>query len=291
MGLLDRASIRLLESLRLRVPARIAGTAQGGHKSPMLNTGVEFADHRAYIPGDDIRQIDWKAFARHKQLIMRTFTEERDARIYVLLDTSASMSRGEPSKLDVGKQIAASFAYLGMKQYDRVLTMPFSSELGSSSPPMRTKNELPVLEGILTPLEADGMTSFQSTVRAFAERHPTKGFVVIVSDLMQLSDLDEQVRTLGRFGHHVCVVRVSCKEDDEPPFRGEIEVVDAETGQKVRLTATKQLVEAYKKEVRAHVGRCRDACVRVGGRLVEAQVEQPLDKLLKHVLAIAAEGA
>ena len=87
-----------------------AGTAQGGHKSPMLASGVEFADHRAYIPGDDIRHIDWKAFVRHKQLILRTYTEERDARIYVLLDTSASMSRGEPSKLEVGKQIAAKAA-------------------------------------------------------------------------------------------------------------------------------------------------------------------------------------
>jgi len=291
MGLLDRTAVRLLESLRLRVPARIAGTDQGGHKSPMLASGVEFADHRQYVPGDDIRQIDWKAFVRHKQLILRTFQEERDARIYVMIDTSSSMSRGTPMKLDVAKQVAASFAYLGMKQFDRVVTMPFAAELGASSPSMRSKNQLPVLDSILSPLEPFGITSFQTAVRAFAERYPTKGFVVIVSDLMQLTDIDEQVRTLGRFGHHVCVVRVSCKEDDDPPFRGEIEVVDAETGEKVRLTATKQLVEAYKKELRNHVARCRDACVRVGGRLVEASVEQPIDKLLKQVLAVAAEGA
>jgi uncharacterized protein (DUF58 family) len=291
MGLLDRAAKRLLEQLHLTVRPQATDVGQGGHRSRARAAGLEFADHRMYVPGDDIRHIDWKAFARHRQLLLKTFEEERDIYIYVLLDQSLSMTRGEPSKLDVGKSLAAAFAYLGMKQFDRVRLIPFASELGHEQAPARSKTGFPQLEKALAGLEPGGVTRFADTTRAFAERHTRRGLVVVVSDLMEASDWGESFRTLARLGHELWVVRVTCDEDSRPDFRGELELRDVERDTTVRVRIGPGVLDAYAREVRAHVDRCAEACRKVGGRFVEAPVERPLEELLRVVLAPSARAA
>jgi uncharacterized protein (DUF58 family) len=286
MSLLDRASQRLLEGLRLRVRPHVTSNDQGGQRSETLANGLEFADHREYVPGDDVRQIDWKAFARHHQLTVRTFEEERDVRIHILLDMSRSMTRGEPPKLEVGRKLAAAFGYLGMKQLDRVTVVPFAREPATATPVMRSRNEYPALERFLESLDVDAeaVTSFADTARAFAERYPSRGLLAIVTDLMEASDWSEPLRMLARAGQQIVLVRTSCNEDDAPAFRGEMELQDSETGERVRLTMSRALLDAYRAEVRDHVERTRRACVRAGGRLVEAPVEQQVNQLLRAML-------
>lgn len=291
MGLLDKASKRLLEQLRLSVRPRSAAAGQGEHRSRALASGVEFADHRKYVPGDDVRNIDWKAFARHRQLMLKVFEEEREVRVSVLLDVSRSMTRGEPPKIEVAKSLAAAFAYLGMQQYDRVRVIPFSRDLGREHRPGRGKNGYPLLERSLERLEAESVTSFADTVRTFAQRFPGHGLVVVVSDLMDPSDWGEGFRNLARLGHELCVVRVACREDSEPDFRGELELIDAETGRQVRVKVSLSLLKTYREEVAAHVERCRSQCVKVGGRFVEASVEVPVAEMLRTVLAPAVQVA
>jgi uncharacterized protein (DUF58 family) len=293
MGLLDRAAERLLEGLRLRVRPSVTSSDQGGQRSETLASGLEFADHRDYVPGDDVRQIDWKAFARHKHLTVRTFEEERDVRIYVLLDISQSMTRGEPPKLELGRKLAAAFGYLGMKQLDRVQLVPFARDLRTGPPTMRSRGEFPTLERFLAGLEPleGATTTFAHTARQFLKRYPSRGLLVIVSDLMEAADWSEPLRLLARANHEIVVVRTTCLEDDDPGFRGEVELTDAETGERMRLAMTRSMLEAYKKVVREHVSSCRDAAARVGGRFVEAHTEQPLEKVLRAVMAPAADVA
>jgi hypothetical protein len=93
MSLLDRGVRKLLDRMRLAVRPRTTANRQGGHRSPIKATGVEFADHRPYVPGDDVRHLDWKAFARHRHLVLRQFEEERDSWLHVLLDVTGSMTR------------------------------------------------------------------------------------------------------------------------------------------------------------------------------------------------------
>ena len=285
MGLLDRTAKRVLEQLHLRVRPQATAVGAGGHRSRAKAEGLEFADHRMYVPGDDIRHIDWKAFARNRQLLLKTFEEERDVYIYVLLDLSSSMTRGEPPKLETAKALAAAFSYLGMKQFDRVRLLPFASDLGAEHAPSRNKMGFPKLERKIEELEADGTTSFDDTVRSFAARYPRHGLIVVISDLMEPADWGEGFRALARLGHELWVVRVSCAEDERPAFRGELELRDAEKETTVRVRVSKSLLEAYRAEVVGHMERCRDACTRAGGRFVEAPVERPLDELLRAVLA------
>lgn len=289
MALLDRAAQRLLERLRLRVRPKAASGDQGGHRSDSRASGLEFAERREYVSGDDARKIDWQAFARNRTLSVRTFEEERDARVYVLVDVSASMSRGAPPKLDVARQIAASFGFLGMNQVDRVQVIPFAETVERPTPVLRRRDDYPGLEAFLSTLSAHGATTFADTARAFLQRFTGRGYVVVVSDLMEAADWGASLRLLAQRGNQLCVVRVRCDEDHAPAFRGEVELRDAETGDVLRVAVTKGLLEAYREELAAHVERTRDACRRVGGRLVEAPVEVPFDQLLRQVLAPALE--
>ena len=291
MALLDRTAQRLLERLHLRVRPKSTSSDQGGQRSNVRANGLEFAERREYVNGDDARKIDWKAFARNRSLSVRTYEEERDVRVYVLVDVSKSMTRGAPPKLEVARRIAASFGYLGMNQVERVQVIPFTDSVERATPIMRRKDDYPALETFLTSLDARGVTTFAETARSFLQRFPARGYVVVVSDLMEAADWDASVRMLAQRGHQLCLMRVRCDEDYAPDFHGEIELSDAETGETLRVTVTHALLEAYREEITAHVNRVRDACRRVGGRLVDAPVELPFDQLLRQVLAPALEHA
>jgi uncharacterized protein (DUF58 family) len=251
----------------------------------VLASGVEFADHRAYVPGDDFRRIDWKKFAQGGNLVLRQFEEERDARIYVMLDLSGSMARGKPSKLEAAKKIGAAFAYVGMKRFDRSIVIPFGDDLERASRPLRAAGDLPEVDRFLSECTAGGPTHFPQAVRTLAERWPKRGLVVVVSDLMKPDGFPEALRTLGALGHELRVVHLSCEEDRHPKLEGELELFDAETGQTVRLRMNKDLIQAYVKIVDRHLGDCRAACRRAGGRFVDIEVEASGEAMLKKAFA------
>lgn len=291
MALLDRAALRVLEALRLKVRPSTASTAQGEHRSDSVAEGLEFADHKMYAPGDDVRRIDWKAYARTRQLILRTFEQERELRVYVLLDASKSMSRGEPPKFDCARRMAAAFAFLGMKQLDRVAVIPFTSDLGAPSPPLRGRASLHELDRFLTPITPDGLTSFEEVARRFEARHPSRGLLLVVSDLLDTSDWPSALRRLGRAGHELCLVRVTAREDVAPTLGGELDLIDSETNERIRVTVTRALLQAYQRELDAHVSRCRDAVTRAGGRYVEIASEASTELSLRRVLGAVTEDA
>lgn len=291
MRLLDAAARRILDRLALTVRPGATAARQGGHRSPVLATGVEFADHRPYVPGDDFRRIDWKAFAKNGQLLLRQFEEERDARIYVMLDLSGSMGRGKPPKIDAAKLVAAAFAYVGMKQFDRAVVVPFSDGLVGKTRPLRTSADLPHVDRFLEGCMSGGVTAFPDAVRGLASRFPGRGLVVVVSDLMTPEGFPEGFRTLGALGHELRVVHVHCEEDLTPKLDGELELYDAETGESVRLRMSKGLLEAYTREIKKHVQSTREACRRAGGLFVDAPVELAGEALLRRAFALQERRA
>ena len=285
MALLDPIARRLLDRVRLAV-GRTA-TRQGAHRSKTRGTGLEFTDHRPYVPGDEVRHIDWKAFARHGQLHVRQFEEERDARVEVLLDVSGSMSRGAPrSKLARAQPIAAALAYVGQRQFDRVQVRTFGDALGAGVPPVRHAADLPGLEGLLLRAQASGPTDFPAVVRALAAQSGRPCAVVVVGDLMKPDGFPQGFRALGALGHTLTMVHVHCAEDLAPALDGEVELIDAEDARTVRLRASSALLRAYRREVEAHLEGCRDAVRGVGGRFVDVPVELPFEAALKRVFDV-----
>ena len=203
--------------------------------------------------------------------------------VYLLLDRSLSMTVGDPPKLEVARSLAAAFAYLGMKRFDRVRLIPFGTNLEAERTTGRGRQAFPVVEKALEGIGPEGVTTFARTTRQFARRYPRRGLIVVLSDLMEAADWGESFRTLANLGHDLWVVRVTCREAQRPDLRGVLELHDAERDRVVQVRASKRLLEAYRQEVEAHVSRCREACLRVGGRFVEVPVERPLDELLEKV--------
>ncbi|HHH29023.1 MAG TPA: DUF58 domain-containing protein [Polyangiaceae bacterium] len=283
MAVLDRAIRRVLDRMRLHVRPRATAGRQGGHRSPFKANGVEFADHRPYVPGDDVRHIDWKAFARHGQLVMRNYEEERDAYVHVLLDVTGSMSRGAPAKIEVAQRIAASFAYVGMRQFDRAQVLPFADDLEDLPLAVRGPQDLPALERLLIAAAPEGPTNFAQSVRQLAARGAARGMVIVITDLMTPDGWEDGFRHLGAMGHELRVIRVGCDEDVSPKFQGELELCDAETDERVRLRVNKPLLERYRREVEKHFEECREACQRARGRWIEVDVSMPTDVMIKRV--------
>lgn len=283
MAILDRAIRRVLDRMRLNVRPRATAGRQGGHRSPFKATGIEFADHRPYVPGDDVRHIDWKAFARHGQLVMRNFEEDRDAFVHILLDVTGSMSRGKPPKIEVAQKIAASFAYVGMRQFDRARVLPFADDLEDLPLAVRGPQDLPALEDLLSVADPEGPTNFAAAVKQLAARGTPRGMVIVITDLMTPDGWDDGFRHLGAMGHELRVIRVGCAEDEAPAFTGELELCDAETDLRVRLRVNKPLLERYRAEVKKHLRGCREACQRARGRWIEVDVAMPTDAVIKRV--------
>ena len=139
----DERFLRKLEYLHIMSKKIAAGQARAQRKTRIVGSGLEFADHRNYSPGDDMRNIDWKVYGRTNKLFLKLFEEEEDLYIYFLLDTSKSMTLGfEPTKWDYAKQCAAALGYIGLSNLDRVSIIPFSAKLDGRMPPTRGKAQI-----------------------------------------------------------------------------------------------------------------------------------------------------
>ena len=290
MALLDSKARRILDRMRLRIRSNATAIRAGGHRSPVKAAGIELADHRPYVSGDDVRHLDWKAFARHGLLVLRQFEEEKDAFVHVLLDVTGSMSCGTPPKIELAKRLAAGFAYVGMREHDRAQVIPFADELGGPALAVRNSHELAALEHALEKTDASGPTAFAHAVERLAARGVPRGLVIVLTDLMAPEGWEPGFRRLGLMGHDLWLVRVSCKDDEAPSVQGEVELHDAETSERVRLRVDRALLERYRREIRAHVDRCREACRRAGGRWIEVDVEESFDVVLKKVFAPSNGG-
>lgn len=297
MALLDDSLRRLLDRLTLPVRARSTASRQGGHRSKALASGLEFADHRPYVPGDDVRHIDWKAFARHRQLTIRQFEEERDARVYVLLDVSGSMTRGATrarpgeSKIELARRLASAVAYLATRQFDAVHVVPFAATAHAPSPRFARREEIARVESFVAERPVGDMTSFGASVRAFASRFPQRGLVVLVSDLMTPDGWEEGIRILGGLGHEVRVFRVTCENDNRPDFRGELDLIDSESNERLQVRAHPALLAAYAEVLREHVARITSAARATGGDLVDAPVETPIASIVKTAFRAGRRAA
>src|SRR6516165_1043167 len=176
--LLDPEFLNKLEQLELVSRRIIVGRMKGERKSKRRGSSVEFAEHRNYTTGDDLRHIDWNVYGRLDKLFLKLFLEEEDLHIYSVLDTSLSMNFGTPTKLRYGKQVAAALSFIGLVNHDRVLVDTFSSRLEQGLHGIRGRSQMWRIVQYLDRLDASGHSDLASAAREFAIRHAGKGVVV-----------------------------------------------------------------------------------------------------------------
>ncbi len=278
--LLDPEFLHKLEQLELVSRKIFVGRMKGERKSKRRGSSVEFADHRQYSIGDDLRHIDWNVYGRLDRLFLKLFLEEEDLHFYILLDTSLSMDFGEPSKLQYGKQVAAALAFIGLVNHDRVVLDTFSSGLEPGLGGVRGRSQMWRVVQHLEALKADGGSDLASAAKSFAVKHAGKGVVVVISDFLDKRGYADALRYLVARNLDIYVIHVLSQEEVEPELTGDLRLVDAEDDDIAEITVSAPLLKRYKDTLNAFVGGLKEWCVRRGIAYIFTTNQNPFDKLI-----------
>jgi len=283
-ALLDPEFLRKLEQLELVSRKIFVGRMKGERKSKRRGSSVEFADHRNYSVGDDLRHIDWNVYGRLDKLFLKLFLEEEDLHVYTLLDTSLSMDFGDPTKLHYGKQVAAALSFIGLINHDRVMIDTFSTGLDRGMPSVRGRSQMYRVVQYLDALRATGSSDLTAAAKAFAVKHPGKGIVVVVSDFLDKRGHADALRYLLARNMDIYVIHVLAREEVEPELTGDLKLVDSEDDDFAEITVSAPLLKRYKENLNAFVGGLKDWCTKRGITYIFTTNHNPFDKLILNYL-------
>ncbi len=290
-AVVDRALLARLSGLTLRAGQVVEGILTGMHKSPHHGSSVEFAQHREYSPGDEIRHIDWKAFAKSDRYYVKQFEDETNLRCYLMLDTSGSMDYGgggRPSKMLYAARLATALAWLLLRQGDAVGLLTFGERLGTYLPPRARPDHFWRLVEALEKAPVSGRTNVVGALERIAEVAGRRSLVILLSDCM---DFDHRLagiaRQLRRRRHRVAVLHVLDPDELDFPFKELTEFEELETAER-ELADPRGMRDAYLAEIRAWCeGLRRDLLDGdVTYRLVDTAV--PIERCLYDIVAGAA---
>jgi len=207
--LLDASFARELEALRRRLRVRARSGGGGDHTAKRRGSSAEFLEHRPYAPGDDLRRIDWLAFARTGEPVFKLFRAEEDVVVRLVVDASASLDDGgDPSKLDTAKRIAAAIGYIALANSERAQVMGASEGLSYTSDPCRGRNALPKLLRELDRIDVKTGTDLSRAIEQVVLRSSRPGILVVVSDFMDSGPFDAAITRAAAAGHDIGLVQV-----------------------------------------------------------------------------------
>lgn len=276
-----------ITSLELRAHLVVEGFMSGLNASPFHGLSVEFAQHREYSPGDDIRHIDWRVYARSDRYYIKEFEEETNLKCHILLDISESMRyrSGTLSKLDYGATVAASLAYLQLMQKDAVGMYLFDTELRKVFPPSNKPSYLKeMLHGVLETRPV-AKTDVAPIFHRMAEEVKRRGMIILISDLFV--NLDDLLRGLEHFRfkrHEVLVFQILDERELTFPFRRNTLFKGME-GYPNLMTEPRSLRRAYLDAIGAHNQEARSRCVQEGVDFLTLSTVKPLNVALSSFLA------
>lgn len=276
--------LRKLEQLELLARKIFRGLLRGEHTTSHRGRGLEFFDFRHYRPGDDFRHIDWNIYSRLDQLFLKLHASEDDVTLHLILDASASMGFGEPSKFDHARRLAAALAYIALHNLDRVGVSAFSGGLGASLPPIKARHHMARLLAFLAELPCAGVTRFDSALRAFASRTRNPGLVILISDLLGAGEIQDGIEALRYGGHDVVVIQLLAESEIDPPLDGALRIVDAETGEEVEVTVDEDLRGLYHHRLERHLQDVERFCRQRSVEYLRASTAVPFeDVVLKYL--------
>jgi uncharacterized protein (DUF58 family) len=279
----DEAFLRRLEQLELASRRLTAGRMKGERRSTRRGQSVEFADYRTYASGDDLRQLDWNAYARLERLFVKLFVEEEDVTVHVLVDASRSMDYGEPNKLDAARRAAAALGYLGLAGMDRVSVAFLGDGRATALKPMRGKRRAAELFRFLAEPRLERTTGLAAAARDYASRMRGSGPLLLISDLMDPGYLDA-LRDLAATRSQLSVLHLLSPDEIDPVVAADARLVDSETGQGIEISGDDDLVDRYRVRLAEWQTEIGAFIARRGGSYVVVPSDLDLADLLFDVL-------
>jgi uncharacterized protein (DUF58 family) len=282
--LFDSAFLQRLEYLRIVSRRIVTGTSQGGRTGRRTGPGLEFAEHRAYVAGDDFRHIDWAAFGRLERLLLRLCQQEEDLAIHFLVDASASMGTGGPPKFDHARRVAAALAYVGLASLDRVRLVAIDDGVRSHKESGRGKSHILGVLEFLRGLTTGGRTDLARSVEAFLPHAPHGGLAVLISDFLDEAGYEKPLTTLQGRAFDVWCLQVTDPADLAPPGAGDLAATDAETGETLGIHLTDEVRRRIAGEAERFGRDLRGWCLSRSIGHAEAPTHVPADVLVLDVL-------
>lgn len=287
-ALLDPEFVRELSLLRRRLKVDVRSGSAGERVARRRGGSAEFQEHRPYAPGDDLRRIDWLAFARSGVPVVKTFRAEEDVVVRLLVDASASLDFGNPRKIEVARRIAAALAYLALAESERVQVLVTGDSstrgLAAVGEPRRGRGALHRVLSELGHIEARGRASLPHALRAISERSSRPGLLVVLSDFFDAGPVAEELSRLRAQGHALTLVQVLSRMELEPDFEGDLGLVDAESEAEVEVTMDAGAIEAYLARLAGLVEELRAVGRRLGARYVRAVTDEPLAEPVRRIV-------
>src|SRR6186713_3713322 len=214
--LFDDEFQRKLEMLALVSRRVFAGRLRAERRSKKKGSGVEFADHRDYVEGDDFRSVDWNVYQRFGKLLVRLYEEEEDLSIYLIVDCSSSMAFGEKKKFDQARRLAAALAYVGLANLDRVTIVGATDAVSSRMPTTRGKGRIFKVFEFLSELGSGGTTDLGDAMKTFVAQHKRRGLAVLISDLYDPAGFERGINVLRFNKFEPYVLNVFDQRDGHP---------------------------------------------------------------------------
>jgi uncharacterized protein (DUF58 family) len=288
-AVLDPIVAQRVSTLILAARRAVDGLLSGIHKSPHRGASVVFVEHREYRPGDDLRLLDWRAYARTDRHMIKRFEQETQLRATLVLDRSGSMAYasapGEKTKAEHAATLLAALGYVLVRQGDATGAATFAAELGAMLPQRSRLTQVESLASALAePPRGGAETNLAAALGALSERTGRRGFIAIASDLLDFrEDSLAPLAQLVGHGHDVVVFHVLHPDELTLPFDGPTRFEGLE-GEAALEADPVLLREAYRREIDAFIEACRARCNAVGARHVLARTDEPPEHTLAKLL-------
>jgi uncharacterized protein (DUF58 family) len=279
-ALLDREFLEKLERLTIHWQKSFAGLVGGHNRSRLPGAGQEFLDHRNFHSGDDLRAINWYAYMRLEKLFLKMFQVEPRVPVRMLVDVSTSMTAHGGGKFDYARKLAASLCYVGLVRLDSIEVHSFSNHLGHRIACSGGRQRFPGVMDRLSAMAPEGPTDYQAVTREFIGSYSQRGLLVILSDFLDDHGCERALQYLADYGHELMLVQLWADEDRNPPWTGELELSDAETGVALKLDFDEQARRRYTNAFDEYANTIQTMAHRSTGRYAGVSVSQPLESVI-----------
>jgi uncharacterized protein (DUF58 family) len=275
-SLLDQEFLERLERLTIHWQKSFAGLVGGHNRSRFAGGGQEFLDHRHFHQGDDLRAVNWRAFMRLDKMFLKMFQVEPRVPVRMLLDTSASMaSAGD--KFTYVRRLAAALCYVGLVRLDTIHVLPFAARLHEGKKSGGGRHRYRPVAQFLEGLQPAGVTDLLTVVREFLNDFPQRGLVIVLSDFLDDPGCERALQYLADYGNELMLVQVWADEDRTPPWTGEVDFVNAESGERLRMHVDDDARRKYTEAFDVFAAGIRQVALRNDGKYTGLPTSMPLE--------------
>ncbi len=277
-NLFDQEFFEKLNQLALAMHTRMTYGMSGGRKSNAKGTSVEFSDYREYMPGDDIRRIDWGAYGRLDKLYIKRFMEEKEGIFQIFIDTSKSMDFGEPKKSRTALRLAGALAYLVLNNSDRVYISQMQESSLTQGKGRAGRQAFQSIVHELEQMNFDGGTYLNQAI--MKRQYQGSGVSIIISDFLDRQGMEEAVKYLTYKRQQIILIQVLARQEVEIEGEGAVNLLDMETGEEVRLSLNRSTIRQYMRAFQAMEENIKHLARKYEMTYIQMIADEPMERFL-----------